>query len=378
MGRNFELKKSNTLEIFHALQKNLCLSRKELEALTGLSWGSVSMICNDLLQKGILVAEKEVSIAGRPPERLSISTENKLTLGIDINSMGLCFNIVNLAGMTVFSEFAVPESRDREQLLAQLEHKTRAILADYPKILSINLSMQGTLDRNAGISLYTNFFKDWTNVPLVKFFEEKFSVPTYLYHDPECLLTYHLANDPRLYGKKNGIVIRIDDGIGMALLTNGVLYEPTGNTACELGHTIVVPDGAVCSCGKRGCLEAYGSLRGIKNLCGKDPEFPTEDLIAALNVRDSKTDDIIAQASNFLGLSIANLFTLFNPDFIVLDGNLVARVPDFYERIQKSVQNFYKGTFHLLRANFRNDAAAIGAAMLTNNKQLENILFENN
>lgn len=127
--------------------------------------------------------------------------------------------------------------------------------------------MQGTLDRNAEISLYTNFFKDWTNVPLVKFFEEKFSVPTYLYHDPECLLTYHLANDPRLYGKKNGIMIRIDDGIGMALLTNDALYEPTGNTSCELGLTIVVPDGAVCSCGKRGCLEAYGSLRGIKSLC---------------------------------------------------------------------------------------------------------------
>ena len=376
MGRNFELKKSNTIEIFHALQKNFYLSRKELETLTNLSWGSVSAICNDLLQKGILVAEKEVSSTGRPPERLSISTEKKLALGIDINSVGLCFNIVNLAGMTIFSEFAAPESRDKEKLLDQLEHKTRSILAEYPKILSINLSMQGTLDRNAGISLYTNFFKDWTNVPLVKFFEDKFSVPTYLYHDPECLLTYHLANDPRLYGKKNGIIIRIDDGIGMALLTNGVLYEPTGNTACELGHTIVVPNGVVCSCGKRGCLEAYGSLRGIKSLCGKDSEFPTEELINALKVQDSKTDDIITQASKYLGLSIANLFTLFNPDFIVLDGNSIARIPNFYEQIQKSVQSFYQEPFHLLRANFRSDAAAIGAAMLTNNKQLENILFE--
>lgn len=64
MGRNFELKKSNTLEIFHALQKNFCLSRKELETLTDLSWGSVSAICNDLLQKGILVAEKKFPLRG--------------------------------------------------------------------------------------------------------------------------------------------------------------------------------------------------------------------------------------------------------------------------------------------------------------------------
>ncbi len=377
MGRNFELKRANTLEIFHALQKNSYLSRKELEALTGLSWGSVSAICNDLMKKGVVLAEKELSTTGRPPERLTISTENKLALGIDINSVGLCFNVVNLAGMTVFSEFVTPDSTSKDRLLARLEQKTGSILEEYPQILSINLSMQGTLDRNAGISLYTNFFTDWINVPLVRFFEEKFSLPTYLYHDPECLLTYHLANDPRLSGKNNGIVIRIDDGIGMALLSNGCLYEPTGNTACELGHTVVVPDGLLCSCGKHGCLEAYGSLRGIKNFCQTDAEFSPDTLLSYLNERKGNSDEVINQASFYLGLSIANLFTLFNPDFIVLDGNSIARISDFYEKIKASVQKFYSGPFNLLRANYRSDAAAIGAAMLTNDKLLEDILFAN-
>ena len=366
------------MEIIRALQKHLALSRKELETLTGLSWGSVSTITNDLIKKGILFAEKEISSTGRPPERLTISTENKLALGIDINSVGLCFNIVNLAGVTVYSEFTTPESREKETLLVQLEQKTRALLSEYPQILTINLSMQGTLDRNAGISLHTNFFKNWTDVPLVKIFEKNFSVPTYLYHDPECLLTYHLANDPRLSGKMNGIIIRIDDGIGMAQLANGTLYEPTGNTACELGHTVVVPDGLPCSCGKKGCLEAYSSLRGVKVLYSDDPDYSTESLLLLLENHDPKAEQLIHQAGLYLGLSIANLFTLYNPDFIVLDGNSIARIPNFYEQIQKSVQSFYQEPFHLLRANFRSDAAAIGAAMLTNNKILENILFEDN
>ena len=103
MGQNFELKKANILEVFRALQKNRALSRREIEEITGLSWGSVSQICASLIKQGIITAEKETPLAGRPPERLAMCLTKNLSLGIDINSVGLSFNVVNLAGVSVLS-----------------------------------------------------------------------------------------------------------------------------------------------------------------------------------------------------------------------------------------------------------------------------------
>ena len=376
MGRNFELKQSNILSIFHALQKHRYLSRKELEAITKLSWGSVSAICNDLLEKGIIIAEKEAATTGRPPERLTISTKKKLSLGIDINSVGLSFNVVNLAGVSVYSEFFILESRKKLDLLDVLKKKTGAILENFNDIISINLSMQGALDRKSGISLRSNFFEDWNNVPLVEFFEKNFLIQTFLYHDPECLLTFHLANDARLRNKHNGIVIRIDDGIGMAQITNDILYESDGNPACELGHITVVPEGLPCPCGKKGCLEVYSSIRGMKNLYNIPENYSSEKFITDMCQQDEKSKAVLQQASMYLGLSIANLFTLYNPDFIILDGNAIAKLPIFFEEIKKYIHLFYNGNFNLLQANYHKDAAAIGAAMITIDKLLEKIIFQ--
>lgn len=376
MGRNFELKKSNTLAIFHAMQKVRTISRRELEEMTGLSWGSVSAICSALLRKGIITGEKEFASTGRPPERLTVCTTKKLSLGIDINSVGLSFNVVNLAGVSVYSDFLTVESSYKDDVLALLEEKTRGILDRYADILSINLSMQGALDRAAGISLRSNFFKNWENVPLVEFFEKKFGIRTFLYHDPECLLTYHLNNDPRLKNKDSGIVIRVDDGIGMAQLTNGNLYESGGTPACELGHTIVIPDGLACPCGKKGCLEAYSSLRGMHYLFSNTANGSSEEFIRAALSHDEKAEGIARQACVYLGLAIANLFTLYNPEFIIVDGKAIVKLPFFFEEIRKHVGSFYGGSFNLLRAEYKMDAAAIGAAMLTIDKQLENILFD--
>ena len=375
MGQNFELKKANILEVFRALQKNRALSRREIEEITGLSWGSVSQICASLIKQGIITAEKETPLAGRPPERLAMCLTKNLSLGIDINSEGLSFNVVNLAGVSVLSEFFTVDNSDKDALLAFLDEKTSAILGQFTDIFNISLSMQGTLDRKTGVSIRSNFFENWENVPIVDIFEQKFGVKTYLYHDPECLLTFHCNNDARLKDKTNGIIIRVDDGIGMAQLTNGSLYESNGNPVCELGHTIVVPGGLPCSCGKKGCLEVYCSLRGMKNLYSRHKNISSEEFIALALAGEREAAEILQQAGVYLGLTVANLFTLYDPEFILIDGKAIVRLPEFFAAIEQNAKNFSDGEFNLLQAVYRKDAAAIGAAMLTIDKQLENILF---
>ena len=375
---NYEMKKNNTLKVFKALKEKGALSRREIESVTGLSWGTVSAVTNELLSRGFVAAQKESSGTGRPPSVLTLSETEYLLLGIDVNSVGICFNVVNLGGKTVYSEFFPVVSRKKDDVLALLEERTEKILKTYGKILSVNLSMQGKINRNQGVSERTNFFKDWKNVPLVDFFKKRFSLTAYLYHDPECLLTFHINEDSRIKDLKNGLVVRIDDGIGMAQTIENTLYETEAGSACELGHTVVVPNGEPCVCGKKGCLEAYSSLRGMKRSYLKrvGEEFNGEDIIGLLKTDNENIRDIREKATSYLGMAIANLFTLFSPSFILIDGIAADKIDGFYDEIKCKTKEFlHTEECPLFKALHKRDAAAIGACLLTIEKRLEDFVF---
>lgn len=372
---NTEMKKFNMRKIFDVMRSEGALSRREIERLTGLSWGTVSAVCNELLKKEIIVAEKDAVYAGRPPERLTVNRTKNLSLGIDINSVGLNFDLSDLAGNPVFSEFVQIEDNSRTALLNLLECHTESIVAKYGEIISISLSMQGKLNKKTGISARTNFFSDWKNVDLVGFFEKKFGIRTKLYHDPECLLAYHLKTDPRIKGRDNGIAIRVDNGIGMAQIVNGKIYENGDETACELGHTISVPAGIACACGKRGCLETYSSIGGMKKRFEKESENSAVGFITAFFENDPAARNIYREATVYLGIAVANLFTLLTPSFILLDGAAFNLLPDFFKDVKKETERYGSANYELLEATYKKDAPALGAIYMTVDKIAEEILF---
>ncbi len=375
---NYEMKKNNTLKVFKALKERGALSRREIESVTGLSWGTVSAITNELLSRGFIVAQKESFGAGRPPSVLTFSETEYLLLGIDVNSVGICFNVVNLGGKTVYSEFFPVVSRKKDDVLSLLEERAENVLKTYEKILSVSVAMQGKIDRDKGVSERTNFFENWKDVPLVDFFKNRFSLPAYLYHDPECLLTFHVNEDQRIKDLKNGLVVRIDDGIGMAQTIGNTLYETETGGACELGHTVVVPNGEPCVCGKKGCLEAYSSLRGMKRLYVGDTNLDSDEMLRWLQLNGENALKIREQATSYLGMAIANLFTLFSPSFILIDGIVADKIDGFYDEIKEKTKEFlHADDCPLFKARHKRDAAAIGACLLTIEKRLEEIIFPN-
>ena len=368
---NSEVKRSNGLRFFRVLRQKGTLSRKELEDLTGLSWGSVSYISNEFLKKGMIVAKKEAVTTGRPPDVLAVNPKTHLSLGIDINSVGLSFNVVNLVGESLYAAFFLLENNTREYLLSLLENEAEKLIGRYHPV-GINIAMQGKVDRQRGISVRTGFFENWKNIRLTEFFEDRFHVPTRLYHDPEALLAFHRSTDLRLRDAESGIVIRVDDGIGMAQMIGGEIYEPGNDSSCELGHTISVPNGRPCPCGKRGCLETYSALRGMKNaldITGTDAFF------SRLNARDPAVIREMEEACDRMGVTVANLFTLYSPSFVLLDGIVPAMYPSFFDQVYAATVGYLGTDCSLMKAAYRRDAAAIGACLITIDACLEDYLF---
>ncbi len=376
MQTNFELKRHNTMKIFNAMRALNFASRKELTELTGLSWGSVSTITGELILRGVLVVQKTESAGGRPAEKLALSPDRFLQLGIDINSVGLSFVIVNLRGQIVRSSLLPIVSRKKEALLNALFSETKAILSSVENVIGINLSMQGKINRKTGVSLRTNFFTDWKDVPLVDYFEQRFHLPTKLYHDPDCLLSYHLRNDARLFGKSNGYVVRLDDGIGMARLIDGNIYETGDELSYELGHIVSVPNGRSCPCGKRGCLETYASLRGMRELYAESCQRAQNSFNESLKSNDTAAQQVLKNAAEHLGVALANLFTLSSPEFILLDGVLFSLSPEFFEYVKNNVVFSLNDDCNLLFASYKQEAPAVGACLLTIEKNAGDILFD--
>jgi len=370
----FDIKKHNALTVLQTIREQKAISMQDITRLTGLSWGSVYSICHKFLEDGLLAEEEKIATVGRPPKLLKISSSKKLSLGIDVNSVGLSFHVVNLGGDSVYADFLPVLNNDKDSVLLLLEQKADEIVSLFPDIININISMQGKINRETGVSVRTNFFQNWQNVPLTEIFTQRFSLPTALYHDPDCLLTFHLHRDKRLAQAQNGMIVRIDEGIGFSHFVDGKLYlTGSPDSTCELGHTIVVPNGKRCICGRHGCLEAYASLRGMKTGYTDRTHIEIDDFLSVVHTPEAK--DVMRQAADCLGIALSNLFSLYAPSFVMLDGMIFSRIPDFFRLVKLHTAKHFGADCNLLLANYHRDAAAIGASLLTINKNLDHIVF---
>ena len=172
---NLQIKKNNIVKIFNIIQEFEPLSRRDIERISGLSWGTVSAVCTDLIKVGYINTYKEtVTQMGRTPERLVINRENNLVLGIDINIIGLSFVVSNLSGNIIESSHEKLVSTKKEDIINQLLLRISQLFSTYHEFLNINISMQGQVDTENGVSISVEQFLDWQNVNLAEIIKNEF------------------------------------------------------------------------------------------------------------------------------------------------------------------------------------------------------------
>jgi len=168
------------------------------------------------------------------------------------------------------------------------------------------LAFQGAINGREGFSMRFPQIRDWMPYNVKEHFSKKFELPVYLGHDPKCMLLGELSRKSH----KDCVLVRVDEGIGMAVAQDGRILDDTEKL--ELGHTISVKNGLPCVCGKNGCLEAYASLRGISRRLG----VPIEELFA----NPTRYSSLLAEAADYLNLAIYNICMLFRPQTLILTG----------------------------------------------------------
>lgn len=398
MSKSFQkidVKRSNLSQVFRIIQKNGPIERKEIQHLSSLSWGAVSQFTTMMLSADIIKQDfRPLGKVGKNPSMLEINTQDNYVVGVDFNFKSIRVVLLDLKGDIVKSRVAaiINGTRIVDTLLSTLEDTLSDVIGK-KNILAIGISTQGNIDEEKGIALYLTFDPAWRNLNLKQIVEERFQIRTFVFHDPDCILIAE-----KYFGNafcsdlKNVITLNMNYGVGMSLMIDSKIYSSEGGRHGELGHTTVVPKGALCSCGKRGCLEAYASKVGIINRfieavnngekttvnVGDSFGITYETIRDAAKKGDTLCAGLFMQAGEFLGQSFSSLASIFNPDVIIMFGEF-ANDRILYQDVMEQIFNadLYPGSkTKLFYSELGGSATSQGAAFFALDKVLADFLME--
>lgn len=326
--------------ILRALLEHGPLSLTELKTHTGISLPVAISLVSKLHEECLVnEIEQKITQVGRPPSVVELNNDAGFFLGIDIGRVNTNFVLNDFAQNIIVDirKKSICLSNEISCIEALYEELDQILLdadVSWEKILGIGLSIPGIVQGPKGISLtYFNF----GSRPLNEILSERFKKPVHIEHDMKAMtlgeLWFGLAKN-----KKNVLCINMGWGISLGIIINGELYYGNNYFAGEFGHLQIVPDGNLCYCGKRGCLETYASGRAIaqdakqriksgtsttiRGKIGTFDEIDAKIIIEAANEGDQFSIELLEEAGRYMGYGIAQLINIFNPEMIILGGRL--------------------------------------------------------
>lgn len=309
------------------------LSRTQLTALSGLSVGAVSQIVGDLIESNwVTEAGESDSTGGRRQVLLRLNPTAAYVTGLKLMEDRAVCAVTDLEATVLhYAEHPLPATQTPAliaQALAQIvidALSQAGVLKE--QVLGVGIGLAGVIDGNTGIVHYSPFFH-WQNVPLARQVAEELQLPVYLENDVNTLTIteqlFGLGHDVSSFA-----VVTVGRGIGMGVVINHQLYRGHKGGVGELGHITIEPDGPVCSCGRRGCLEALAADQAVvREAQSAFESLLTLDLVVeAARQGHEAACRALAHSGHYLGLGLAAVVNLFCPELIIVSGEGVAAGP---------------------------------------------------
>ncbi len=333
----FLIRSINQSILLNLIRGHTPISRPQLATLSGLSQATVIKITNNLIDRH-LILEKEYaeSTGGRRAGLLEINPEGGFAVGLMAQPTSLTAVILNLNSDPVYSQQWDIAMRDNYpqaiDLVAQcLEELFSKSGISREKIIGVGLGMGGLIDAENGCCV-DSWIMNWQNVEISRPLEDRLRIPVFLDNDINCLAIYE-----KLFGQgqpyHHFLVVAVGRGVGLGIVINDDLYRGASGGAGEFGHTAVTTEGRLCACGNSGCLETYVSDAGIvknyleyvrSNTYSLEmgvQELTTHEVLGLARNGDEAAKAAFHRAGILLGVSLANLVNIFNPECVVLSGH---------------------------------------------------------
>jgi len=234
-------------------------------------------------------------------------------------------------------------------------------IIDFSQVKAITVSAGGPLDPRTGVLLTPPSLPAWRNVPIKAILEESFRIPVWVENDADLA-----ALGEQRFGAGKGcnrlIYITVSTGIGGGIIHNGKILTGSTLSVAEIGHMVVDPNGPVCNCGGKGHLEplasgtaiariakekvSEGETSKLQQICEDDLSKITGEMVVnAARDGDLLAGQVVESAGNYLGMAIASLVHLFDPEVVVIGGGVSNAGGLILEPISKSMDDCLMADF---------------------------------
>lgn len=308
----------------------------------------------------------------------------KYYIGIDIGGTSIKSGVLDERGKILLTK-KCPTKSGADSIIADIIGLVKGLLAESgKKVEGVGIGCPGLINSENGEVVYSNNLY-WKNVPLKKSLEEALNLPVFITNDANAAaLGEYFCGAGKKY--KSMVLITLGTGVGAGIVVNGKLFEGNLGAGVELGHEVIRVGGEKCTCGRRGCFEAYASatalIRFAKaamkkdeksllwSLCGGD-ENKIDGLIIfdALKKGDKTAAKVVKKYVYYLSEGLVNVINAFHPEAVVLGGGICGAGDAFLKPLKRRVNKYiYGGTefapVELVVAALGNDAGLCGAAKL--------------
>lgn len=334
------IKKMNKTLVLDTIRQRQPLSRADIAATLGLNKATVSSLVSELIESQLVteIGPGESS-GGRKPTLLLFNRGAGYAIGIDIRVNDLFALLVDLEG-NVIRERTVPlEDSSPDHAIDQIRKMIHWLSKKAPEspygIVGIGIGVPGLVDEKSRIVSAPNL--GWNNVAVQNLLISEFGENIHIDNEANAG-----AIGEKLYGAgrdaANLIYISIGVGIGSGMIVGGELYRGISNFSGEVGHMTVSENGPLCRCGNRGCWETLASEKALldraaqrwKDSSAASDEEGLDRLLNLARAGDPDALSLLEETGKHLGVGLANLVNILNPELIVI-GNRLSMAGDLLQ-----------------------------------------------
>lgn len=372
----------NAAAVLQTLHRVGSCSRSELTELTRMSPATVSRITAQLIEKGIIIEERVgESTGGRPPVLLRLDYEKLCIVGVRLLRDEVSLGLFDLHGQALHKVSYVPYDLDPQFLLRELRTRIDEMLAlsGGPMgnhVLGLGVAVAGVVRSGEGV-VVRSVHLGWRDVAIARQLERLLGLPVFVENDANAGALAEMW-----FGEHGGeddvtsfMFVKTDTGVGAGLLLEQQLLSGTRGMVGEIGHIPIVPDGHLCRCGQRGCLETYMYMPDVlgryEELSGVAVDKQT--FFDSGTKGDPVAATLIHEAREALTFALSAAAALLDLDKIVVDGGWGAFDPAFLQTIEKQVRATIQSTgldktITVRPSGLGDDGDLLGAVGLVSNR----------
>jgi predicted NBD/HSP70 family sugar kinase len=345
VARSDTIRNINRQIVLNYVRERAPISRAEISHETELQRSTVSLIVEELKDRGLVAEIEGESTGGRPPLLLQLKAAGPIAIGVDLSTEQTVIATSDLAGRVLTQKSFATDASAEKTLKKVIDCVNKLVKTD-EGIEAIGVSLPGLVDPETGNALFIPHFR-WRDFDVADRLRAATGLPVKVDNDANAAALAELwFGRPEVREVRNFVMILVEEGLGTGIVFDGQVYHGEAGAAGEFGHMTIGSNAPVaCAAGGRECWEAFASERAalaryakLAGGNGGGAEISFKELVGRALDGERAAQTALLKTAHYLGVGISNVIKGLSPEAVIVGGEMARAWPLISADIKKAVE----------------------------------------